>query len=237
MEELYGTRYQSGSFSLINVGSGIHCLRSFSFLFYAKRGLHRCGPECFYQFSGSCPWLRSLHTRMCVYQCHSSLRGCHTAAPSRSWNQWLRQTSRPHCSYTLIWLNKKNWRPYTVQGLLRIHSNSTLECSHVVIWWSELSNPEGKGYQWNWPYNLLNNTFIDTLNCQPTELLYHTSRRCQRLGVTNICVFLSVALASKYPSSPNAKTFQVWLKQVKSTAVYKEKTPLVVLKQEGSQHD
>jgi len=29
VEELYGTRYQSGSFSLINVGSGFHCLRSF----------------------------------------------------------------------------------------------------------------------------------------------------------------------------------------------------------------
>jgi len=33
VEELYGTRYQSGSFSLINVGSGFHCLRSFSFFF------------------------------------------------------------------------------------------------------------------------------------------------------------------------------------------------------------
>jgi len=31
VEELYGTRYQSGSFSLFNVGSGFHCLRSFSF--------------------------------------------------------------------------------------------------------------------------------------------------------------------------------------------------------------
>jgi len=30
LEEIYGTRYQSGSFSLINVGSGFHCLRSFS---------------------------------------------------------------------------------------------------------------------------------------------------------------------------------------------------------------
>ena len=29
VEELYGTRYQSGSFSLINVGSDFHCLRSF----------------------------------------------------------------------------------------------------------------------------------------------------------------------------------------------------------------
>jgi len=36
VEELYGTRYQSGSFScLINVGSGFHCLRSFSFLFFS----------------------------------------------------------------------------------------------------------------------------------------------------------------------------------------------------------
>ena len=33
MEELYGSRYQSGSFFLINVGSGFHCLRSFFFLF------------------------------------------------------------------------------------------------------------------------------------------------------------------------------------------------------------
>jgi hypothetical protein len=31
VEELYGTRYQSGSFPLINVGSGFHCLRSFFF--------------------------------------------------------------------------------------------------------------------------------------------------------------------------------------------------------------
>ena len=32
VKELYGTRYQSGSFSLINVGSGFYYLRSFSFL-------------------------------------------------------------------------------------------------------------------------------------------------------------------------------------------------------------
>jgi hypothetical protein len=29
VEELYGTRYQSGSFSLITVGSGFHSLHSF----------------------------------------------------------------------------------------------------------------------------------------------------------------------------------------------------------------
>jgi hypothetical protein len=33
VEEFYGTRYQSGSVSLNNVGIGFHCLRSFSFRF------------------------------------------------------------------------------------------------------------------------------------------------------------------------------------------------------------
>ena len=32
--EFYGTRYQSSSLSLINVGSGFHYLRSFFFFFY-----------------------------------------------------------------------------------------------------------------------------------------------------------------------------------------------------------
>ena len=36
VEELYGTRYQSGSFSLVNVGSGFHCLRSYSSLLAEK---------------------------------------------------------------------------------------------------------------------------------------------------------------------------------------------------------
>jgi hypothetical protein len=31
VEELYGTRYQGGSFFLIIVGSGFHCLHSFFF--------------------------------------------------------------------------------------------------------------------------------------------------------------------------------------------------------------
>jgi hypothetical protein len=35
LEELYGTWYQSGPFSLINVGSGFHSLRNFSFLFFS----------------------------------------------------------------------------------------------------------------------------------------------------------------------------------------------------------
>jgi hypothetical protein len=29
VEEFYATRYQGGSISLINVGSGIHCLRNY----------------------------------------------------------------------------------------------------------------------------------------------------------------------------------------------------------------
>jgi len=39
VEELYGTRYQSGSFTLTNVGSGFHCLHfylTFSFVVYPK---------------------------------------------------------------------------------------------------------------------------------------------------------------------------------------------------------
>jgi hypothetical protein len=38
VEELYGTRYQSGSFSLINVGSGLHCLRSFFLIIFTVLG-------------------------------------------------------------------------------------------------------------------------------------------------------------------------------------------------------
>ena len=37
VEELYGTRYQSGSFSLIDVGSAFHCLRSFTFFFFLAK--------------------------------------------------------------------------------------------------------------------------------------------------------------------------------------------------------
>jgi len=40
VEELCGTRYQSGSFSLINVGSGFHCLRSF-FVFASLEHQHQ----------------------------------------------------------------------------------------------------------------------------------------------------------------------------------------------------
>jgi hypothetical protein len=36
VEELYGTRYQCGSFSLVYVGSGSHCLRSFSFFLFTQ---------------------------------------------------------------------------------------------------------------------------------------------------------------------------------------------------------
>ena len=43
VEELYGTRYQSGSFSLINVGSGFHCLRSFSFFLFLECVDGLCG--------------------------------------------------------------------------------------------------------------------------------------------------------------------------------------------------
>ena len=34
VKEFYGTRYHSGSFCLVNVGSGFHCLRNFFFFSY-----------------------------------------------------------------------------------------------------------------------------------------------------------------------------------------------------------
>jgi len=40
VEELYGTQYQSGSFSLINVGSGFHCLHSISFFSFFREQLN-----------------------------------------------------------------------------------------------------------------------------------------------------------------------------------------------------
>jgi len=39
VEELYGTRYQSGSFPLINVGSGFHCLLIFFIFFFVPKHL------------------------------------------------------------------------------------------------------------------------------------------------------------------------------------------------------
>ena len=47
VEEIYGTRYQSGSFSLLSVGSGFHCLRGFSlFLFLPYLGLEALLAGC-----------------------------------------------------------------------------------------------------------------------------------------------------------------------------------------------
>ena len=48
MKDFYRTRYQSGSFCLINVGSGFHCLRSFFiylFLFRYKKEADKILPE------------------------------------------------------------------------------------------------------------------------------------------------------------------------------------------------
>jgi len=42
VEKLYGTQYQSGSFSLIDVGSAFHCLRSFSFFSFLFVHKHNC---------------------------------------------------------------------------------------------------------------------------------------------------------------------------------------------------
>ena len=57
VEELYGTRYQSGSFSLINVGSGLLCPRSFSTSFrYVCVCVCVCVCMC-------------VHVCVCVHEC------------------------------------------------------------------------------------------------------------------------------------------------------------------------
>jgi len=127
-------------------------------------GLQSYGPYCFYQFFGSCPCALCTHT--CVSCCHSSLIGSHTAAPSRSWDHWLRQTSRPHCGYTLIWPNEQI-ESETLHGTGSLEDPLQwylLEFTHVVNW---IPNPEDKvinktGHPAYWTRH------IETLKCQPT---------------------------------------------------------------------
>ena len=43
VKEFYGTRYHSGSFCLVNVGSGFHCLRNFFFFLFPRIVHAVCG--------------------------------------------------------------------------------------------------------------------------------------------------------------------------------------------------
>ena len=54
VKERYGTRYHSGSFSLIDVGSGFHCLRSFSFFLEEKVHREKGRLYFFFFFGGGC---------------------------------------------------------------------------------------------------------------------------------------------------------------------------------------
>jgi len=46
VEELYGTQYQNGSFFLINVGSGFHCLVFSFFFFFTLISFHLISGSC-----------------------------------------------------------------------------------------------------------------------------------------------------------------------------------------------
>jgi len=45
VEEFYGSRHHSGSFSLIDVGSGLYCLRGCSFFFSTLLATYTCTPS------------------------------------------------------------------------------------------------------------------------------------------------------------------------------------------------
>jgi hypothetical protein len=116
--------------------------------------------------------LRSLHTCMCVY--YSVSTQLYVASTLllllRSWDPWLRRTSRPQCGYILTSLNKRTNR---IGDLTR----------HRVSWWSPLMVPLrvhmlSIGYQ-NYQIQkikVINKTghpaywtrHNETLNCQPT---------------------------------------------------------------------
>jgi hypothetical protein len=117
VEELYGTWYQSGSFFLIPVGSGFHCLRSFflSFLLWGLSELVRllymlvsvCGGGTRFMFGGE-----SVHMRKdrgmffwggCAYskdfEVHAVLRRSKCTQPTPlaqlMWNAYLNAHFRP----------------------------------------------------------------------------------------------------------------------------------------------
>jgi len=117
---------------------------------------------------------------------YSALRGCHTASPSRSWDQWIRQTFRPHCGYTLIiWLNEQieseilhgtgSFEENPLMVPLRVHMLSIDYQNHHQIQKIKVIDNTGHPAYW---------TRHKEISQLPTKLLCHTICRCQRLGVT-----------------------------------------------------
>jgi hypothetical protein len=68
VEELYGTRYQSGSFSLINVRSGSNCLRNFVCFIIAFDALcmDTLTQACLYSLATDVCCLTHLHRHVCT---------------------------------------------------------------------------------------------------------------------------------------------------------------------------
>jgi hypothetical protein len=76
VEELYGTRYQSGSFSLTNVGSGFYCLHSFSFVF---KVFHHIKISCF----------DGLHATECCFGYHAKFESRPSGSYQTRLSHWL----------------------------------------------------------------------------------------------------------------------------------------------------
>jgi len=115
VEELYGTRYQSGSFSLINVGSGLHCLRSFFLFFFSNPQMrHTLNSSVFPLY-----WL--------TLYCRVYWRGCEISKLQQQTSYLPSWTS-----YTL-WTGEQSY--FLTEGLFLVNLVSMLQvvpCKHVA---------------------------------------------------------------------------------------------------------
>ena len=118
MEELYGARYQSGSFSLFDVGSGFHCLRSLFYFFSKHSALHIntlvCSPVCLPACSS---YGYKRHMQKSKYRC-THLPSSQLSAPASVW--WH--------TYNLLTQQQNSKSRFT-------HLPSTQLSAPATVWW------------------------------------------------------------------------------------------------------
>ena len=116
------------------------------------------------------------HMYVCLLLCvYSALGRRHTAAPSRSWDPWIIQTSRPQCGYILTSLSERtniigdltqhrvSWGSLLMVPL-KVHMFS-IDYQNYQIQKIKVINKTGHPAYWT--------KHIETLNCQPA--LSHNS--------------------------------------------------------------
>jgi len=93
VEGFYGTRYQSGSFSLINVGSDFHCLRSIFLI--QSRSYEK-------QYNEQCPSEASKFSKRWCPLCHNPISGSDICVTEQLLDVVTVSSAE---SYTLQWEN------------------------------------------------------------------------------------------------------------------------------------